>query len=105
MTDFETLIDDYLTSQQFLFLDASIKEHAAGLLGDVEAKQLGFTISLYLDAATRQHIDEFGTSKPIVPFPGTGATILTDWAFIASAILSLSEVILWIFTPGAGSSS
>jgi len=33
MTDFETLIDDYLSSQQFLFLDASIKEHAPGMLG------------------------------------------------------------------------
>ncbi len=37
--------------------------YAAGLLGDIEAKKLGFTISLYLDSGTRTHIDEFGTSN------------------------------------------
>jgi branched-chain amino acid aminotransferase len=37
--------------------------YAAGLLGDLEAKKLGFTISLYLDAGTRMHIEEFGTSN------------------------------------------
>lgn len=37
--------------------------YAAGLLGDLEAKKLGFTISLYLDSGTRTHIDEFGTSN------------------------------------------
>ena len=37
---------------------------------------------------------EFGISMPTVPFPGTGATILTLCAFIASAILSLKDVIL-----------
>jgi len=37
--------------------------YAAGLLGDLEAKKRGFTISLYLDSGTRTHIDEFGTSN------------------------------------------
>lgn len=37
--------------------------YAAGLIGDREAKEKGFAISLYLDAATRKNIDEFGTSN------------------------------------------
>ncbi len=37
--------------------------YAAGLLGYLEAKKLGFTISLYLDAGTRTHIEEFDTSN------------------------------------------
>jgi branched-chain amino acid aminotransferase len=37
--------------------------YAAGLFGDLEAKKLGFTISLYLDAGTRTHLEEFGTSN------------------------------------------
>ena len=46
-----------------------------------------------------------GTSTPTVPFPGIGATILMLTAFNASDILSLREVILWIFTPLAGCNS
>ena len=37
--------------------------YAAGMLGDIEIKQKGYPISLYLDAATRTCIDEFGTSN------------------------------------------
>ncbi|MBN1127550.1 MAG: branched-chain amino acid aminotransferase, partial [Chitinispirillaceae bacterium] len=37
--------------------------YAAGLIGDKEAKNKGYAISLYLDAATRTCIDEFGTSN------------------------------------------
>ena len=43
-----------------------------------------------------------GTSTPTVPFPGTGATILIDCAFMARAISSLKAVILLILTPVAG---
>ncbi len=32
-SDFESLIDDFTASQGFLFLDGTMKEHAAGLLG------------------------------------------------------------------------
>jgi hypothetical protein len=32
-SDFESLIQDFAESQNFLFLDGKVKEHAAGLLG------------------------------------------------------------------------
>ncbi len=37
--------------------------YAAGLVGDIEVKQKGYPVSLYLDAATHSLIDEFGTSN------------------------------------------
>jgi branched-chain amino acid aminotransferase len=37
--------------------------YAAGLVGDMEVKQKGYPVSLYLDAATHSLIDEFGTSN------------------------------------------
>jgi branched-chain amino acid aminotransferase len=37
--------------------------YAAGLIGEKLAKKQGYAISLYLDAATRTCIDEFGTSN------------------------------------------
>jgi branched-chain amino acid aminotransferase len=37
--------------------------YAAGMLGDKEGKQAGYTICLYLDSATRSLVDEFGTSN------------------------------------------
>ena len=37
--------------------------YAASLIGDIEAKKKGYTISLYLDSGTRTSIDEFGTSN------------------------------------------
>jgi len=37
--------------------------YAAGLVGEIEVKQKGFPVSLYLDAATHTFIDEFGTSN------------------------------------------
>jgi len=37
--------------------------YAAGLLGDIEAKKAGYSISLYLDSGTHTCIDEFGTSN------------------------------------------
>ncbi|MDO5577327.1 MAG: branched-chain amino acid aminotransferase, partial [Fibrobacter sp.] len=37
--------------------------YAAGLLGDLEGKKLGYPICLYLDSAQHRYIDEFGTSN------------------------------------------
>ncbi len=37
--------------------------YAAGMLGDLEGKEMGFPICLYLDSATHTYIDEFGTSN------------------------------------------
>lgn len=37
--------------------------YAAGMLGDMEGKEMGFPICLYLDSATHTSIDEFGTSN------------------------------------------
>jgi branched-chain amino acid aminotransferase len=37
--------------------------YAAGLVGDIEVKEKGFPVSLYLDSATHSLIDEFGTSN------------------------------------------
>jgi branched-chain amino acid aminotransferase len=37
--------------------------YAAGMLGDAEGKEAGYSICLYLDPATRTCIDEFGTSN------------------------------------------
>jgi len=37
--------------------------YAAGLVGDIEVKQKGYPVSLYLDSATHTLIDEFGTSN------------------------------------------
>ncbi len=37
--------------------------YAVGLIGDMEVKQMGYPVSLYLDSATHTMIDEFGTSN------------------------------------------
>ncbi|HON09600.1 MAG TPA: branched-chain amino acid aminotransferase [Chitinispirillaceae bacterium] len=37
--------------------------YAAGMLGDFDGKAKGYPICLYLDSATHQYIDEFGTSN------------------------------------------
>ncbi|MBN1308990.1 MAG: branched-chain amino acid aminotransferase [Chitinispirillaceae bacterium] len=37
--------------------------YAAGMMGDLEGKEKGFPICLYLDSATHTCIDEFGTSN------------------------------------------
>ncbi len=37
--------------------------YAAGMRGDMDAKSKGFPICLYLDAATRRNVEEFGTSN------------------------------------------
>ena len=37
--------------------------YAAGLVGDMEVREKGYPVSLYLDAATHTLIDEFGTSN------------------------------------------
>ena len=37
--------------------------YAAGLVGDMQVKEKGYPVSLYLDSATHSLIDEFGTSN------------------------------------------
>ncbi|MBN1757330.1 MAG: branched-chain amino acid aminotransferase [Chitinispirillaceae bacterium] len=37
--------------------------YAAGMLGDIDGKNKGYPICLYLDSATHSYIDEFGTSN------------------------------------------
>jgi branched-chain amino acid aminotransferase len=37
--------------------------YAAGMLGDKESRDRGYSISLYLDSATHTFVDEFGTSN------------------------------------------
>jgi branched-chain amino acid aminotransferase len=37
--------------------------YAAGLRGDIEGKEAGYSVCLYLDSATRTCVDEFGTSN------------------------------------------
>jgi branched-chain amino acid aminotransferase len=37
--------------------------YAAGMMGDFDGKKKGYPICLYLDSATHQYIDEFGTSN------------------------------------------
>ncbi|KMQ52952.1 Branched-chain amino acid aminotransferase [Chitinispirillum alkaliphilum] len=39
--------------------------YAAGMLGDIESKAGGYSITLYLDSATHQYVEEFGTSNLI----------------------------------------
>ena len=84
-----------------------IVREGARYLRAVSASFIPIGISLAMSTSFRdtRALEEFGTSKPIVPLPGIGATILTDCAFMARDMLSLKEVILCIFTPGAGSSS
>ena len=48
---------------------------------------------------------EFGTSIPIVPFPGIGAIILIPSALKLKAISSSRFFIFEILTPGAGTIS
>ena len=47
----------------------------------------------------------FGTSTPTAAFPGIGATMRMDCAFMASARSSASDAIRFTFTPGAGATS
>ena len=37
--------------------------YAAGMMGDLEGKEMGYPICLYLDSAEHKYIDEFGTSN------------------------------------------
>jgi branched-chain amino acid aminotransferase len=37
--------------------------YAAGMMGDLEGKALGYPICLYLDSAEHKYVDEFGTSN------------------------------------------
>lgn len=37
--------------------------YAAGMMGDLEGKEMGYPICLYLDSAKHTYIDEFGTSN------------------------------------------
>jgi branched-chain amino acid aminotransferase len=37
--------------------------YAAGMMGDLDGQEKGYPICLYLDSATHQYIDEFGTSN------------------------------------------
>jgi branched-chain amino acid aminotransferase len=37
--------------------------YAAGMMGDIEGKMLGYPICLYLDSSEHKYIDEFGTSN------------------------------------------
>jgi branched-chain amino acid aminotransferase len=37
--------------------------YAAGMMGDMEGKEKGFPVCLYLDSAEHKYIDEFGTSN------------------------------------------
>jgi len=37
--------------------------YAAGMMGDLEGKDMGFPICLYLDSSEHKYIDEFGTSN------------------------------------------
>ena len=37
--------------------------YAAGVIGDLEGKEMGYPICLYLDWSERKYIDEFGTSN------------------------------------------
>ena len=48
---------------------------------------------------------EFGTSIPMVPFPGIGAIILIPSALRLKAISSSRFLIFDILTPGAGTIS
>jgi branched-chain amino acid aminotransferase len=63
--------------------------YAAGLACDKDTKSRGYTIPLYLDSATRQYVDEFGTSN-FFGITADGRYVTPDSASILPSITNKS---------------
>ena len=63
--------------------------YAAGMMGDLEGKEMGYPICLYLDSSERKYIDEFGTSN-FIAISKSGAYVTPDSASILPSITNKS---------------
>jgi branched-chain amino acid aminotransferase len=63
--------------------------YAAGMAGDKQTKKEGYTIPLYLDSATHQFIDEFGTSN-FLAISRNGAYVTPDSQSVLPSITNKS---------------
>jgi branched-chain amino acid aminotransferase len=63
--------------------------YAAGLLGDMEIKQRGYPISLYLDSRSHRYVDEFGTSN-FVAITSDGTYVTPESSSILPSITNKS---------------
>jgi branched-chain amino acid aminotransferase len=63
--------------------------YAAGLKGDLEGKEKGYTICLYLDSAQHRYIDEFGTSN-FFAITKEGAYVTPDSTSILPSVTNMS---------------
>jgi branched-chain amino acid aminotransferase len=63
--------------------------YAAGMMGDLEGKALGYPICLYLDSSEHKYIDEFGTSN-FLAITRDGSYITPDSASILPSVTNKS---------------
>ncbi|MBD3392060.1 MAG: branched-chain amino acid aminotransferase [Chitinivibrionales bacterium] len=63
--------------------------YAAGLLGDMEGKKLGYPICLYLDSGSHRFVDEFGTSN-FLGITGDGRYVTPDSHSVLPSITNKS---------------
>ncbi|MBD3240683.1 MAG: branched-chain amino acid aminotransferase [Chitinivibrionales bacterium] len=63
--------------------------YAAGMMGDMEAKEKGYPICLYLDPEQHRYIDEFGTSN-FIGITADGRYVTPDSASVLPSITNKS---------------
>ncbi|MDG5816687.1 branched-chain amino acid aminotransferase [Chitinispirillales bacterium ANBcel5] len=63
--------------------------YAAGMLSDLKSREKGYSITLYLDAAQHQFIDEFGTSN-FIAITGGGKYVTPNSESILPSITNIS---------------
>jgi branched-chain amino acid aminotransferase len=63
--------------------------YAAGMMGDLEGKALGYPICLYLDSSEHNYIDEFGTSN-FLAITGDGKYVTPDSTSILPSVTNKS---------------
>jgi branched-chain amino acid aminotransferase len=63
--------------------------YAAGMMGDLDGKEKGYPVCLYLDSATHRYIDEFGTSN-FLAITKKGAYVTPDSASVLPSVTNMS---------------
>jgi branched-chain amino acid aminotransferase len=63
--------------------------YAAGMMGDLDGKEKGYPICLYLDSASRKYIDEFGTSN-FLAITRKGAYVTPDSSSVLPSVTNMS---------------
>jgi branched-chain amino acid aminotransferase len=63
--------------------------YAAGMMGDLDGKEKGYSVCLYLDSATRLYIDEFGTSN-FLAVTKNGAYVTPDSPSVLPSVTNMS---------------